>query len=125
MRDRQDEPPRLSPSVPGFLEVGALDQVPPGATLHVAIGDAELALVNMDGRVVAIGDLCLRCGTPLSTAALDGVQLTCSGCGWQYDLAQGCVIGLPALALERHEVRVEDGHLFVAVAAFQSRPSAP
>jgi len=79
--------------------------------------------VNMDGDVVAIGDLCLRCGSPLSTAALAGAQLTCSTCGWQYDMRRGCVVGLPALAIERHEVRVENGHLFVAVGVLD--PPAP
>lgn len=123
MSDRQDDPPCLATAVSGFLEVGTLDQVPPGAALQVAIGEADLAVINMDGQVVAIGDLCLRCGSPLSTAALAGTQLTCSGCGWQYDVEQGCVVGLPALAIEKHEVRVDDGHLFVAVAALESRPS--
>lgn len=123
MSDRPDDPPCLTAAVSGYLEVGTLDQVPPGAALHVAIGGAELAVINMNGHVVAIGDLCLRCGSPLSDAELAGAQLTCSGCGWQYDVEQGCVVGLPALAIERHEVRVDDGHLFVAVAALESRAS--
>lgn len=105
--------------------MGTLDQVPVGAALHVAIGEAKLALVNIDGHVVAIGDLCLRCGDPLSTAALAGAQLTCSRCGWRYDVERGCVVDLPALAIERHEVRVDDGHLFVAVAALEAPASMP
>jgi nitrite reductase/ring-hydroxylating ferredoxin subunit len=125
MSDRQDQPPCLSPPVTGLLEIGTLDQVPPGAALHVEVGDAELALINLDGHVVAVGDLCLRCGTRLSITALAGAQLTCSGCGWQYDVEQGCVVGLPALAIEKHEVRVDGGHLFVAAATFKSRASMP
>lgn len=125
MSDRQDDHACLTAAGPGFLEVGTLDQLPPGAALHVAVGAAELALVNMDGHVVAIGDLCLRCGGPLSTAALAGPRLTCSRCGWQYDVEQGCVVGLPELAIERHEVRVDDGHLFVAVAELESPASMP
>jgi nitrite reductase/ring-hydroxylating ferredoxin subunit len=125
MSDRQDDPACVGAAVPGFLEVGTLDQVPPGAALHVAVGEADLALVNMDGHVVAIGDLCLRCGDPLSTAALAGAHLTCSRCGWQYDVEQGCVVGLPELVIEKHEVRVDDGHLFVAVAALESPASMP
>ena len=125
MSHRQDDPACLAAAVPGFFEVGTLDQLPPGAALRVAVGASDLALVNVDGHMVAIGDLCLRCGGPLSTATLAGAQLTCSGCGWQYDVEQGCVVGLPELAIERHEVRVDDGHLFVAVAAFESPASMP
>lgn len=123
MNDRNDEPARSAGAVAGFIEVGTLDQLPPGAALHVSVGEATLAVVNMDGDVVAIDDLCVRCGGPLSTAALAGGQLTCSRCGWRYDVKRGCVVGLPALAIDRHEVRVEDGHLFVAVGAFD--PPAP
>jgi nitrite reductase (NADH) small subunit len=129
MSNRQDEPAGPAAAVPGFrpgfLEVGTLDQLPPGAALHVAVGAAGLALVNTDGHVVAIGDLCLRCGGSLSTAALAGVRLTCSRCGWQYDVEHGCVVGLPELAIERHEVRVDDGRLLVAIAALEPPPSAP
>ncbi|MGZ8274430.1 MAG: Rieske (2Fe-2S) protein [Burkholderiaceae bacterium] len=120
MSDGHDEPERDISTVAGFLEVGTLDQLPPGAALPVAVGDATVAVVNMGGDVVAFGDLCLRCGVPLSTAALAGANLTCSKCGWQYDVKRGCVVGLPALAIERHEVRVENGRLFVAIGALAS-----
>lgn len=94
-----------------------MEELPPGAITHVVVGGTELALVNGDGHLVAIRDLCLRCGSPLSSGALDGTQLTCSGCGWRYDLMQGCVAGLPALRIDRHELRVAGGHLFVPAAA--------
>ena len=115
MSDRHDEHPCVTAAATDFLEVGTLEQVPPGAALHVVVGESDLALVNIDGHVVAIGDLCLRCGSPLSSAAVTGTQLICCKCGWQYDIEQGCVVGLPGLAIEKHEVHIDDGHLFVAV----------
>lgn len=125
MSDRQDEPACATGAVPGFFEVGTLDQVPPGGALPVFVGEATLAVVNMDGDVVAIGDLCVRCSGPLSTAALAGAELTCSKCGWRYDVKRGCVVGLPALTIEKHEVRVENGHLLIAVAALDSCEPMP
>ena len=62
--------------------------------MRVTVGASDLVLANIDGRVVAIGDLCLRCGRSLSTASLSGRMLTCSGCGWKYDVERGCVDGL-------------------------------
>jgi nitrite reductase/ring-hydroxylating ferredoxin subunit len=84
--------------------------------MRVTAGASDLLLVNVDGRVVAIGDLCLRCGSSLSAASLAGRVLTCRGCGWKYDVERGCVEGLPSLRTELHEVSVDDGRLLIASA---------
>lgn len=100
----------------GFVDVGTSQQLPPGATLQVTVGGDAYTLVNLDGRLLAIGDLCLCCGRSLSTAALDSGLLVCPGCGWKYDAHRGCVDGLPNLRIEMHEVHVEDGRLMLASA---------
>ena len=100
----------------GFVDVGSLEQVPSGTTMRVTVGAAEFTLVNVDGRVLAVGDLCLRCSRSLSTAGYAGGLLTCPGCGWKYDLQRGCVDALPNLRIETHEVRIEDGRLLLASA---------
>ena len=84
--------------------------------MAVTVGTSDLLLVNVGGRVVAIGNLCLRCSSSLSTAALSGRVLTCGACGWKYDVERGCVDGLPSLRTEMHEVSVDDGRLLVASA---------
>ena len=99
-----------------FVEVGSLAQLPAGGTAPVTVGASDLVLVNVDGRVVAIGNLCLRCSSSLSTASLSGQVLTCAACGWKYDVERGCVDGLPNLRTEMHDVRVDDGRLLVASA---------
>jgi toluene monooxygenase system ferredoxin subunit len=106
----------LASDTTGFVEVGSLAQLPAGASMRVTVGASDLLLVNIDGRVVAIGDLCLRCSRPLSTASLSGRVLTCAACGWKYDVERGCVDGLPSLRTEMHEVSVDDGRLLVASA---------
>lgn len=109
-----DEP--LASDAAGFVEVGSLAQLPEGASMPVTVGTSDLLLVNVAGRVVAIGNLCLRCSSPLSTASLSGRLLMCAACGWKYDVEHGCVDGLPILRTEMHEVHVDDGHLLVASA---------
>lgn len=84
--------------------------------MPVTVGASDLLLVNVGGRVVAIGDLCLRCSRSLSTATLSGRVLTCGGCGWRYDVQRGCVDGLSNLRNEMHEVSIDDGRLLVASA---------
>jgi len=102
-----------SPEAPRGVDAGALADLPPGSTMRAPFGDAELTLANIDGRVVAVVDLCLRCSSPLSSGALRDSTLICLHCGWQYDLERGEVVGLPALKLERHAVRVENGRVLV------------
>ena len=99
-----------------FVEVGSLAQLPAGATAPVTVGASDLLLVNAAGRVVAIGNLCLRCSSSLSTASLSGRVLTCAACGWKYDVERGCVDGLPSLRTEMHDVSVDDGRLLMASA---------
>ncbi|MGE5161671.1 MAG: Rieske (2Fe-2S) protein [Betaproteobacteria bacterium] len=116
MGERHDGDALPAPDEAGLAEVGSLAQLPAGTTMRLTVGASDLLLVNIDGRVVAIGDLCLRCGSSLSTASLSGRLLTCGGCGWTYDVERGCVDGLPTLRTEMHEVRVDDGRLLVASA---------
>jgi nitrite reductase/ring-hydroxylating ferredoxin subunit len=82
--------------------------------MRVTVGASDLVLANIGGRVVAIGDLCLRCSRSLSTASLSGRMLTCSGCGWNYDVERGCVDGLPNLQTEMQEVSVDADRLLLA-----------
>jgi nitrite reductase/ring-hydroxylating ferredoxin subunit len=97
-----------------FVEVGLVEGLPPCAAFRAAIGGMDVSVVNVEGRIFAVGDLCLRCGGSLAAGRTCGMHLTCSACGWRYDLGCNCVVGLPALRIETHEVRVEAGRIFVA-----------
>lgn len=116
MGERYDGEAPLAVDAAGFVEVGSLSQLPAGASMRVTVGASDLLLVNLGGRVVAIGDLCLRCSRSLSTGSLSGRVLTCGGCGWKYDVERGCVDGLPNLRSEMHDVSIDDGRLLVASA---------
>jgi nitrite reductase/ring-hydroxylating ferredoxin subunit len=114
MCERSDGEEPLVPDAAGFVEVGSLAQLPPGALLRVTVGASDLLLANVGGRVVAIGDLCLRCSQSLSTATLSGRVLTCSSCGWKYDVERGCLDGLPNLQTEMQVVSVDAERLLLA-----------
>lgn len=116
MCEQKDGDRPLASDHAGFVAVGSTAQLPTGSTMRVTVGEVDLTLVNTGARIVAIGDLCLRCSHSLSIAPyMDGV-LTCEACGWKYDVQRGWVEGLPNLRLEMHDVRVEDGRLLVASA---------
>lgn len=114
MCERNDGEAPLAPDAAGFVEVGSLSQLPAGALMRVTVGASDLLLANVGGRVVAIGDLCLRCSRSLSTASLSRRVLTCGGCGWKYDVERGCVDGLPNLWTEMQDVSIDDERLLLA-----------
>jgi 3-phenylpropionate/trans-cinnamate dioxygenase ferredoxin component len=77
----------------------------PGARLLVETALGPIAVFEVDGTVRAIEDGCLRCGSSLATGKLDGAVVTCRVCGWRYDIASGCLVGLPALRVPTCKVR--------------------
>ena len=114
MAETNHDDPAAAPAATGLVEVGTLAQLPPGSTMKVAVGHVDLTLANLDGTVVAVGDLCLRCSQSLSTGTVSRGVLTCSCCGWQYDLSRGHVLALPALKIEMHDVNIEEDRLLVS-----------
>ena len=77
----------------------------PGSRLLLETALGPIAIFEVDGNVRAIEDGCLRCGSSLTTGKLDGAVVTCRVCGWQYDIASGCLVGLPALRVPTCRVR--------------------
>ena len=77
----------------------------PGSRLLVETAFGPIAIFEVDGTVHAIEDGCLRCGSSLTTGALEGAVVTCRVCGWKYDIASGGLVGLPALRVPTCKVR--------------------
>ena len=58
--------------------------VPPRTLAQVIVGDARLAVANLDGTLVAYLDRCPACGEELSRGSLTADLLTCT-CGQGFD----------------------------------------
>ena len=101
--------------MPTFVGVAWLEQLPPGQSMTVTIGDVKIALFNVDGTVHAIDDSCLRAGPSLGAGELDGKIVRCRGCGWRYDVTTGAMLGVPGLGVLGRAVEVVDGRIKVAV----------
>ena len=97
----------------GFIDACSLDEFRRGAVTLVSVDGHDFALLNVGGRPVAIGDLCVRCGASLASGTLSHEALTCPGCGWQYDLLSCSVVGLPALRIEALATRIEGDRVLV------------
>jgi nitrite reductase/ring-hydroxylating ferredoxin subunit len=102
--------------MPTFIDIASVDRIAPGTAIVVTVATETIALFNVDGRVYALEDICVRCGSSLAAGALDGMAVTCSGCDWQYDLSTGCVNGIPALQIDTFEVTIVDAHIMLDAA---------
>jgi nitrite reductase (NADH) small subunit/3-phenylpropionate/trans-cinnamate dioxygenase ferredoxin subunit len=101
----------------GFVEVPASNHPKPGTATVVRVSGINVALFNVDGRIFAINDFCVRCGASLAEGCISGPHVTCRQCGWCYDVSTGRLTELPALTTGRFEVQVVDSLILVATAS--------
>lgn len=87
--------------------------------LECRVGNREILLVRVDDRVIACPAICPHMEERLAHGFADGNVLTCSKHLWQWDLQTGAPIGLAERPLPVAPVRIEDGKVFVDMAAFE------
>jgi NAD(P)H-dependent nitrite reductase small subunit len=74
----------------GFVAVARLSELPEGRGRRVRVGDHDVALWRVDGRLYAIANVCPHQHSPvLHQAIRTGVQVTCPMHGWTYSLETG------------------------------------
>jgi vanillate O-demethylase monooxygenase subunit len=61
------------------------------APMAVRLLDEPLAIVRLQGEVVAFKDLCIHRGTALSLGTVKNGQLECAYHGWRFDSSGACV----------------------------------
>ena len=83
--------------------------IPPGSMKLVRVGDKEVVVANIDGKLYAIGNKCTHMGGPLAKGKLNGSLVQCPWHGSRFDIRTGAVVGPPATVPEEtFEVVVED-----------------
>lgn len=96
--------------------VCALDELPAGTTKGVVTPDGtRICLVNVDGTVHALSDVCTHQEFAMSDGALlpDG-SLECAWHGARFDCRTGRALRIPASdPLPVYEVAVRDGTILV------------
>jgi toluene monooxygenase system ferredoxin subunit len=93
-----------------------------GEMLGVELEGVPVLLVNVGGEIRAYRDRCPHQGVRLSEGRLHGATLTCAAHHWTYDVRGGCGINPCTAALEPFAVRVDDGHVWVAIPEVPREP---
>src|SRR5438128_183867 len=73
-------------SAVAFTKVATVQEVPPGKSKQVKVGNKTLALFNVNGAFHAIDDTCPHRGAPLWEGTLVGNEVTCPWHAAQFDV---------------------------------------
>jgi 3-phenylpropionate/trans-cinnamate dioxygenase ferredoxin subunit len=93
-----------------FVTVGALADLSPGGRWVVEAQHTWIVILNIDGALYAVEDMCSHEEYELSGGALDGFALECPKHHAAFDVRTGKPTLPPAVApIRRFAVRVEDG----------------
>jgi Fe-S cluster biogenesis protein NfuA/nitrite reductase/ring-hydroxylating ferredoxin subunit len=97
---------------------GGMPELSNGGALVKPIGGQPILFLKLDGRLYGYRPRCPACEQSLSGAALDGVELSCPGCGVRYDaMRAGRCLDRPQLHLAPVPLLVgDDGLAKVALA---------
>lgn len=99
-----------------FHEIAGATEVAPGEVRQYRIEDRPVALCNVDGEFHAFEDICTHQFAYLSEGEFAGRELKCPLHGAKFDVTTGKALSLPAVkAVPKHEVKVEDGNVYVAL----------
>jgi nitrite reductase/ring-hydroxylating ferredoxin subunit len=96
-----------------FFDVARLDDVVAGAAAVVTVSETAVAIFNVDGRLYAVEDACVNCGSSIAAGLLAGGEVTCSGCRWRYEVTTGRVPGVPALIVNTFLVKTVGARIMV------------
>ena len=90
-----------------FAKIGKVSEVPPGTVRVYEVGDREVAICNVGGKLFAVDDACSHDGGSLDQGELDGHEIECPRHGARFDVRSGEVLAPPAVAsIDIFKVRV-------------------
>lgn len=84
-----------------------------GRGRQVDVDGRKIAVFKDGDRWFAVDDTCPHMGASLSDGTLHGAELQCVWHEWRYDTRTGTCPVRPWARVEVHDVKIEDGGVFV------------
>ena len=99
------------------LRICALEDIKPGKSIRVKVGDNAIAIVRTPaGDVKALGDKCSHGEISLSEGFIDNETIECWAHGAKFDLNTGKPLSLPAYEpVATYEVLIDNGDIFLEI----------
>lgn len=97
-----------------FVKVAQVSEIGPGQMKLVELGDERILLVNLEGHIHAVDEICSHAYAPLSEGDLVGSEIECPLHGSAFELTTGEAMSPPADEnLTVYPVRVEGNDVLV------------
>ena len=97
-------------------DVGAVEAVSDDLALAAKIGEREIGVYSIDGKLYAIEDVCPHAYALLSQGFIEGEEVECPLHGAKFHVPSGkCTKEPGGRDLTRFEVRTEGGRVYVKV----------
>ena len=111
-----------------FVNIAKVSEIPAGTMKHVEAGGIELCVVNVNGKIYAIGDRCGHENARLSAGRLADTTVTCPMHFSKFDVTTGKKVGEPVLEMAGiarkfegcpEQVKKEMGQMFQGIVESQ------
>lgn len=101
-----------------WIAIGSIDDIPVRGARCVETPQGRIGVFRTaQDQVFAIEDHCPHKRGPLSQGIVHGTSVTCPLHNWVISLETGQALGADEGAVQTIPVRLEGGHLFIALAA--------
>ncbi len=99
-----------------WIEIGPLESTPVRSARVVNTPNGDIAIFRSgDDQLFALEDRCPHRGGPLSQGIIHGHKVACPLHNWQIDLESGEAIAPDQGCAGRHEVKIENGLIYLAL----------
>jgi len=96
--------------VSDWIDVAAVDELPPGTHRVIDVDDAPVAVFNLNGEFHAIEDVCTHDDSTLTGGCVEGDEIICPRHGARFCIRTGEALTPPAFEpVATLPVRVHDG----------------
>jgi 3-phenylpropionate/trans-cinnamate dioxygenase ferredoxin component len=97
-----------------LVTVAKVGEIPPGRVKCVDVQDFHLAVCNVGGVIYCVENTCTHDGGPLDQGELVGDVVECPRHGARFNVVNGSVVRMPAVApLETFDVSIAGNDIVV------------
>jgi nitrite reductase (NADH) small subunit len=99
-----------------FTRCAAPSDLPPvNEAKELHCGEKVICVVNVNGTITAMDNVCLHRGGPLGQGVVEKGKLICPWHGWAWDPQTGQAVNNPNAKLNVYPIKIEDGEVLVEI----------
>ena len=95
------------------IEAARLQDLPPEKGMAVYVGGRDIALFNVAGEILAVGNECPHQSGSLGDGRLEGGIVACPLHGWEFDARSGACMTVPGESVPCFPVRISGGDVIL------------